>query len=285
MGVAFDGRSSSDADGTVTAWVWNFGDGTSGSGSTTTHTYAAGGTYNVSVTVTDDDGATGTSSQQVTVTAPPPPPPVTLFVADAFSRAVSNGWGAADVGGPWALTGAATSYSVSGGAGRMAVPAGSSRIASLAVSSTDALVETALAVDRVQTGSGAYVSVVGRRVNASNDYRLKVRFQSNGVVAVYLVRRVNGAETTLAWTTSVGFVPGQFVRVKLRVSGTSPTSVAAKVWADGATEPAAWLLEQTDSTAALQVAGGIAVEHYQSSTSTNGPVVSLIDTITAGINV
>ncbi len=142
--------------------------------------------------------------------------------------------------------------------------------------------ETALAVDRVQTGSGAYVSVVGRRVNASNDYRLKVRFQSNGVVAVYLVRRVNGAETTLAWTTSVGFVPGQFVRVKLRVSGTSPTSVAAKVWADGATEPAAWLLEQTDSTAALQVAGGIAVEHYQSSTSTNGPVVSLIDTITAG---
>ena len=64
-----------------------------------------------------------------------------------------------------------------------------------------------------------------------------------------------------------------------------PTSVAAKVWADGATEPATWLLEQTDSTAALQVAGGIAIEHYQSSTTTNGPVVSLIDTITAGINV
>ena len=54
------------------------------------------------------------------------------------------------------------------------------------------------------------------------------------------------------------------------------------MWADGATEPAAWLLEQTDSTAGLQVAGGIAIEHYQSSTTTNGPVVSLIDTITAG---
>ena len=213
---------------------------------------------------------------------PPPPPPVTLFVSDAFSRTVSNGWGAADIGGPWALTGAASSYSVSGGAGRISVPAGSGRIASLGVSSTDAVVETAVAVDKVQTGGGAYVSVLGRRVNASNDYRLKLRFQSNGVVAVFLVRRVNGAETTLAWANSVGFTPGQFVRVKLRVSGTGPTSLAAKVWAAGAAEPAGWLLEQTDSTAGLQVAGGVAIEHYQSSSSTNGPVVSLIDTITAG---
>ena len=70
--------------------------------------------------------------------------------------------------------------------------------------------------------------------------------------------------------------------MKLRVSGTSPTSLAAKVWAAGAAEPAGWLLEQTDSTAGLQVAGGVAIEHYQSSSSTNGPVVSLIDTITAG---
>ena len=47
------------------------------------------------------------------------------------------------------------------------------------------------------------------------------RFQSNGVVAVFLVRRVNGVETTLAWTNSVAFVPGQFVRVLL--SGSSWT--------------------------------------------------------------
>ncbi len=139
-----------------------------------------------------------------------------------------------------------------------------------------------MAVDKAQTGGGAYVSVIGRRVNASTDYRLKLRFQSNGMIAVYLVRRLNGAETTLAWANSIGFGPGQFVRVKLRVAGTNPTSLAAKVWANGAAEPAAWLLEQTDSTAALQVAGGVAIEHYQSSSSTNGPVVSIIDTIAAG---
>ena len=110
---------------------------------------------------------------------------------------------------------------------------------------------------------------------------MKVRFQSTGVLAVYLARRVNGAETTLASANSIAFTPGQLVRVKLRVSGTGPTSLGVKVWADGSSEPGGWLLEQFDSTSALQVAGGLALEHYQSSTSTNGPVVSLFDTVTA----
>ena len=138
-----------------------------------------------------------------------------------------------------------------------------------------------MAVDRVQTGGGAYVSVVGRRVDAANDYRVKVRFQSNGVLAVYLVRRVNGAETALASATASGSRRASCAR-EVRQSGTGPTSLGAKVWADGASEPGGWLLEQFDSTAGLQVAGGVAMEHYQSSTATNGPVVSLFDTITAG---
>ena len=278
LAVAFDARGSSDGDGTVAAWAWDFGDGTTGTGSTASHTYPAAGDYTVRLTVTDDDGASGTTTQSVTVTAPPP---VTTFVTDTFARTLAAGWGSAETGGAWMLTGGATNFSVSGGAGRISVATGASRVASLAVSASDALVEAALAVDKVQTGGGAYVSLLGRRVNASNDYRLKLRFQSNGVISAYLVRRLNGAETTLAWANSVPFAPNQLVRVKLRVAGTGPTSVGAKVWADGASEPTAWLFDTTDATAALQLPGGVGVEHYQSSSSTNGPVVSIIDSITA----
>ena len=135
----------------------------------------------------------------------------------------------------------------------------------------------------MQTGGGAYVSILGRRVNASNDYRLKLRFQSNGTIVAYLVRRTGGAETTVAWANSISFAPGQRIRVRFAATGTGPTTLAAKVWADGASEPSAWLVQQTDSTAALQVPGGVGIEHYQSSSSTNGPVTVIVDAITATV--
>jgi len=71
LGVAFDGRTSVDRDGTIASYGWDFGDGSApASGATPSHTYAAGGTYTVTLTVTDDQGAVGTSTATVTVTAP-----------------------------------------------------------------------------------------------------------------------------------------------------------------------------------------------------------------------
>jgi serine protease AprX len=39
--VRFDGRASTDPDGTITAWAWSFGDGRTGSGPLLSHTYTA----------------------------------------------------------------------------------------------------------------------------------------------------------------------------------------------------------------------------------------------------
>ncbi|MGY1805394.1 PKD domain-containing protein [Blastococcus sp. SYSU D00922] len=65
--ASFDGRGSSDVDGSISALAWNFGDGTTGSGPTTTHAYAAPGTYRVTLTVTDNRGATSTYSRAISV--------------------------------------------------------------------------------------------------------------------------------------------------------------------------------------------------------------------------
>ena len=65
------------------------------------------------LTVTDDQGA----SASVTHTAAPVAPAGTPFVSDAFSRTVRGGWGTADVGGAWTVSGTASRYVGRSGAG------------------------------------------------------------------------------------------------------------------------------------------------------------------------
>ena len=114
--VNVDGSGSTDSDGTVTGYAWDFGEPSSGtntaSGKTASHQYAAPGTYTVSLTVTDDQNATSTTTtQDVTVSA------VTYIANDTFNRMVTNGWGAADVGGAWTIaTGQAAKFAVAPGA-------------------------------------------------------------------------------------------------------------------------------------------------------------------------
>jgi PKD repeat protein len=64
---SFDGRGSTDPDGTVAAYAWDFGDGATASGPAATHTFATSGDHTVRLTVTDDHGATGTTTATVTV--------------------------------------------------------------------------------------------------------------------------------------------------------------------------------------------------------------------------
>lgn len=68
--VSFDGRGSSDPDGSIVSYAWTFGDGATATGSTATHTYAAG-TFTARLTVTDNAGAT--SSSAVTINVDPDP--------------------------------------------------------------------------------------------------------------------------------------------------------------------------------------------------------------------
>lgn len=275
-----NGTGSSDGDGTVTAYAWSWGDATAdGSGATTNHTYAAAGTYPVRLTVTDDDGATGTTTTQVTVTAPPP---VTVLAADAYGRTLASGWGSADTGGAWTFSGSATNLSVGSGVGQVRLAAGSGPWLALAgVSSSSTDLSTTIALDKVPTGSGLYVSLNGRRVAGVGDYRAKVQYTSNGGVWLSLQRATAAnAETVLAASTQVPGITmaaGQQLLARVQVTGTSPTTVRARVWKAGTTEPTTWQKTATDSTAGFQAAGGVGLYLYLSGTATNAPITASFD--------
>ncbi|GAA4359801.1 PKD domain-containing protein [Angustibacter luteus] len=276
LDAAFDGTASSDTDGTITGYSWNFDDGGTSTSATPSHTFPAGGTYNVRLTVTDDDGATGSITKAVTVVAP-----VSGVVADdTFSRTVASGFGPADLGGAWTISGGNANFSVDGSAGKLKMAAGATLTAALAGigdPSADTVVDVSL--DKAQTGGGTYVSVIGRRITATTDYRAKMRFLADGRLTLGLSRTVAGTDTAIATavTAASGVQPGDVFHVRIQTIGASPTTVRARVWKAGDAEPATWNVSATDATADLQNPGGVAVQGYLSGSVTNAPMTLTVD--------
>jgi large repetitive protein len=279
--ASFDGSGSSDPDGTVVSYAWRFGDGTTDTGRTAQHTYAADGTYAVTLTVTDDQGASGSVTQTVTVTAPVAP---ALLASDDFGRTVASGWGSADLGGSWTLTGRAGSASVSDGAGVITMPGASvgSRVNLSAPVSDDVDLQSSMSLDKVPVGgtTGMTESVLVRS-NANGDYRAKVQIMPGGAVKAAIYRLdAAGAQTALARLTTVTgltYQAGDALSIRAQAMGTSPTIVRAKVWPQGTPEPDAWTVSAQDSTAGLQTGGTIGFMSYLNAGVTNGPVKSLHD--------
>jgi PKD repeat protein len=66
--VSFDGRASSDPDGSIVSYRWVWGDGTpDGSGPTATHVFTTPGLRSVGLYVTDSDGRTAAVGHGITV--------------------------------------------------------------------------------------------------------------------------------------------------------------------------------------------------------------------------
>lgn len=263
-----DGRGSSDADGSIASYAWNFGDGATANGPTASHPYAAAGTYNVTLTVTDDDGATHSVTSPVTVTAPVVDPPAgpTPLANDEFDRNLTGGWGTADRGGAWTTSGGNAAFTVAGGAGAVTLAPSQTREARLGVTATSVVVDSTFSANVASTGGTASITVLGRTVGTSA-YSARVRLEPAGVVRLYLLRDETAIGNSFVLPTA--YTAGQVLNVRLSVTGTSPTTLAAKVWVDGQPEPAAWQLQGTDSTAALQATGGIGVKTSISAASTN----------------
>jgi PKD repeat protein len=274
--------TATDSDGTVVSYAWDFGDGAmapASPSSSTSHTYAAGGSYNVTLTVTDDDGADTEVTKQVTVQEPPPGPQPVAF--DAFTRQVTDGWGSADLGGAWTRAGSATNFSVTGGRGRirMSSPGTGPGMALNGISSSDTDLRVRVGADKAATGGGTYLTVQPRLLTNGNRYYADLRLVAGGTVSLTLGRTVSGADTGLLTRTVPGLTvgPDQLVQVRAQAFGTSPTTFRVKVWATGAEEPTAWTSSVTDSTAGLQVAGGVGLRTYLSGSATNAPVLGLFD--------
>ncbi|MEP7377972.1 MAG: PKD domain-containing protein [Chloroflexota bacterium] len=273
LDVAFSDTST----GSIDSWSWDFGDGATSTDQNPSHTYAAAGDYLVSLTVANLGGADG-ETHTVTV-APLLPAPV--YASDSFERTVSNGWGTADTGGPYAASGTLSNYSVGSGAGSIVVnSAGNSRSVVLGnVNQQNVHLTFRVRVDKVASGGAYFVYAVTRR-NGTSEYRPRIVMNANGTVSVQASSVVNNSESAIG---SAVVVPGLmqtvggYVWVRAEVVGTSPTTIRVKAWADGDAEPAAWQYTATNSAAALQTSGSVGLRVFVASAVNNAPVTFTFD--------
>ncbi len=280
LSVHGDASESADADGTIATYLWNFGDGASLAGKTVDHTYTQAGTYTVTLTVTDDDGASTTAAKQVTVA-----PTVIEYARDSFGRTTTTGWGTADAGGAWTLNSSAALFKVGGGLGAMALtaPAAGPQARLNLVRAGDVDVRVSWSLDKLSS-PGSVVGYVNTRSQAwGTEYRTKVFVSATGVVTLELDSVNANAETFLTSTVIPGLTyrAGDTLNLRTQAVGSGVTTLRAKVWAAGSTEPANWQVTRTDSTTTLQPAGAIGLGTYLSSQSTNPPVSSRFSALVA----
>ena len=111
----------------------------------------------MTLTVTDNAGATASVQHAVTVSNPAP----TLIASDDFGRTATNGWGNADQGGAWTVTGNKANFKVGSGVGTITLPnPGSGPSVNLnSVSTTNADSRVVFSPQSVPSnGSGSYFS-------------------------------------------------------------------------------------------------------------------------------
>ena len=228
--------------------------------------YSAGGSPSPLVVAFDDVSATTTGAS--------------VPATDTFSRTVANGFGTSDSGDAWTVPSnvPAADYAVNGGTGKITTAAGQTRYAYLAgVSSTATEVLTTIAFPRPSSGS-AYVGVLGRRVGTAS-YGARTVTGPTGSTRLQLQR--SGVTLVQAEVAGLTYATGDRLKLRLQVAGTAPTTLRARLWKVGTTEPAAWQLTTTDSTAALQASGSIGLSTYYSSGANPGSIVVSFDDLTA----
>jgi CSLREA domain-containing protein len=200
-----------------------------------------------------------------------------LILSDDFGRTLSGSWGSVDQGATWSLTGTASDFSVSGSAAGITSSPAATREARVSVGGVvDVSITGKLTVDRVPTGTNVFAYVLAR-ANSNSAYRASIRVATNGRVYAQLKKAVSNVESNVGSeiaVTGLTISAGMPISFRLEVIG---TDLRLRVWAASDTEPAAWTVTGSDSTATLQNAGSVGLRTYIGGSVSNGPVTWSLD--------
>src|SRR5581483_8669718 len=226
----------------------------------------------VTATATDATGNTSEFGANVQVNSnsgPPTPTPTpsptpsstVTYAADSFNRQISGGWGAADIGGGYALENPgrqnyapASDYNVTGGAGTMTTQSGkggtwhSAYLPTVSAQNVD--ITFRVKTDVTDPTGFQFVYFSARRVGAGTQYLGRVGFDPSGGVLLQAAKSISENITLLGNEVGVpglSHTAGSYIWVHGQLTGTNPTTIRMRAWANGQAEPNTWQYTVTDS--------------------------------------
>jgi CSLREA domain-containing protein len=221
------------------------------------------------------DQNTSVLGVNVQVASAPVPDP--RIAADDFSRTVNNGWGTADVGGPWGVSDTSSGFSVQNGAGTITTARGVARDALLDVGAADVSISGTVRFSLTPNSGNAFAYVEARRGN-TDGYRAQIRVGTTGNVFVQIRKTVNGTESAVAAEASTGLNVSSNGTLAFRFA-VKGTHLQVRVWDASSGEPSTWLTEADDS--AISRAGAVGLRAYLGSAVGNGPMTLTFDNFLA----
>ena len=204
-------------------------------------------------------------------TTPKPGVTASIAAADSFQRTATSGWGSADTGGWWTVVGSPWAWTVTPGAGSVTVGANSlerAYLSSFNIQDVD-IVEKVVLPRCSGSNTNCDAFVIGRYAPAYSPtyYRVGV-VQGTGRADIFLrAQRSDGTILGSDLDTGLPAANGAVVWLHVQFQGAKPTTLRARAWLDGTTEPSTWLLNTTDSTSAEQQAGMVGVQSRNEDTS------------------
>jgi hypothetical protein len=277
-----------------------------GSGGVGIHTYLSASASHVPVVVAIDDltvrarngpapSVTGRSPMAETprpsrATPSPEPTPQTpapsiepgVLARDEFDRESSDGWGPADIGGPYEFMGDSVEFAADGEWGVLTLSgAGEAGYAVLPhVQERD--VEVSFEVQGGEPGGQArrFAFAIIRLVNVDSSYRPKVELAPDGAVYLHAGRVVDNQEVPMSRAVLVPgleHVPERAIRVRAQVVGADPTTIQMRAWSADGIEPTNWQLTTIDWAGALQAPGAVGLGGYLGAVSPAVPATMRFD--------
>lgn len=241
----------------------------------------------------DSPPASPTPSPTTAPTATPEPTDIPQFSVfyDFFDRIVTNAWGNSSSDTSYTgLVSPLSDYQVDGDDGLITASSATNKeIFANFTPSVPQYIRARLKVDKTSTGASAdgYVPTLYLRYpNASNNYRLEVRFRTSTAsppnsIQIQFVKEFNNAVGSFGSAVvipGITYAPDTYYNVKAEITGTGPVTLSAKVWAEGLEEPTSYQLITTDTTNVIADAGIAGLRLRLPSDASNFPITMSVDT-------
>lgn len=210
----------------------------------------------------------GVAGEQVNATA------IAAWLADNFTRSVSNGWGSTSTGAfAWTTTGgSASDFSANGtqGVHNLSTTA-VDRVSTLALTArVPEVLLTHLRMPTALTGGGGQCIMTIRVGTSTDRIDLNISAVTGGSMTCWLSQLVGGVETTFdsVFPAVPGATSTTAVSVRLHIPQAAGSLAWGRVWVEGAVEPAGDMTTKITLTKA-NAAGDLQLRSTRNASSTN----------------